>query len=50
MCHAALCLQGGSARAVLSEIVNDGSRRARVRVEGLANGLPFVVERTATKK
>lgn len=39
-----------TARPVLADIINDESRRARVRVEGAVNGAPFVVERTASKK
>ena len=45
--------QGSAAtggRAVLADVVNEDSRRARVRVEGSANGAPFVVERTASRK
>ena len=47
-----LCnLQGGSAaRPLLADIIHDGSKQARVRVEGEVNGQPFVVERTANKK
>ncbi|KAL4857804.1 hypothetical protein ACK3TF_002216 [Chlorella vulgaris] len=44
---------GGSAfgaRPVLADLINDGAKRARVRVEGLANGSPFVVERVANRK
>lgn len=40
----------GAARPVLADIIYDGAKRARVRVEGKANGAPFWVERTANKK
>ena len=44
-------VQGASAaRPVLADIINDGAKRARVRVEGKVNGAPFWVERTANKK
>ncbi|PRW45242.1 ABC transporter (ISS) isoform C [Chlorella sorokiniana] len=39
-----------AARPVLADIIHDGSKRARVRVEGRVNGAPFWVERTANKK
>ncbi len=40
----------GAARPVLADIIYDGAKRARVRVEGKVNGAPFWVERTANKK
>ena len=43
--------QGGSAaRPMRADIIHDGSKQARVRVEGQVNGQPFVVERTAKAK
>lgn len=33
-----------------ADIINDDSKVARVRLEGEVNGVPFVVERMATKK
>ncbi|PSC67536.1 ABC transporter (ISS) [Micractinium conductrix] len=39
-----------AARLLLSDIINDGSKKARVRVEGTVNGQAFAVERTANKK
>lgn len=41
---------GGGRGVSLAGLVNEGAKRARVRVEGRVNGLPFAVERTANRK
>lgn len=44
-------LQTTAARGLTGgEIVNDGSKLARVKVEGQANGLPFTVERSVRRQ
>lgn len=41
---------GGGRGVALAGLVNDGAKRARVRVEGRVNGQTFAVERTANRK
>ena len=43
-------LQGGSSRGLTAaDVVNDGAKTARVRVDGAVNGVPFVVERSTRR-
>lgn len=42
--------QGGGGRGLTkNDVVNDEAKSARVRVEGIVNGVSFMVERTAKK-
>ena len=40
---------GGTRGLTTSDIVNDDTKTARVRVDGLVNGQPFTVERTTRR-
>ena len=43
-------LQGGSSRGLTAaDVVNDGAKTARVRIDGAVNGVPFVVERSTRR-
>ena len=42
--------QGGSSRGLTAaDVVNDGAKTARVRIDGAVNGVPFVVERSTRR-
>ena len=41
---------GGGGRLTAAQVVADGGKEARVRLEGLLNGEPFWLERAATKR
>lgn len=44
-------MQGGLSRGLTNaDVVNDGAKLARVRIEGLVNGKPFTVERSTRRR
>jgi hypothetical protein len=45
------CHQIAAGRSLTNaDVINEDSRSARVRVEGVVNGTPFVVERTVVRR
>lgn len=44
------CMQGGFSRGLTAaDVVNDGAKLARVRIDGIVNGKPFTVERSTRR-
>ncbi len=43
-------VQGGFSRGLTNaDVVNDGAKLARVRIDGVVNGKPFTVERSTRR-
>ena len=46
-----LLMQGGLSRGLTNaDVVNDGAKLARVRIDGIVNGKPFTVERSTRRR